>query len=228
MFPVKCLASGTAANETARARGSCLPSHRIRSNSVISVTSHDRPRSLTANQTLCGVNVRRRASPVRKRVGRDDGSGHATGAGAVAAGAQAARLPLGRFFGQLARLHLQPGEQTRWSVILHTGSRSDRTGRRILFSPVVLAGTGSQGAAGQGVKVWRVTQSPGGHGEPLTGGGGAQTADHPVQTALAEARGLEGSPRVCHCGTTQKTGFNGAGDKEPSFTSGEGLSAAHP
>lgn len=74
-------------------------------------------------------------------------------------------------------------------------------------SPVVLASAGSQGAAGQGVKVWGVTQSARGHREPLAGGGGAQTADRPVQTALAEARRLEGSPRVRHCGKTQKTGF---------------------
>lgn len=66
-------------------------------------------------------------------------------------------------------------------------------------SPAVLAGAGSQGAACQGVKVGRVTQSPGGHGEALAGGGGTQTTDCPVQTAVSEARGLEGSPRICHC-----------------------------
>lgn len=51
--------------------------------------------------------------------------------------------------------------------------------------------------------MWRVTQSPGGHREPLAGGGGAQTADRSVEAALTEARGLEGSPGVCHCRNTQ-------------------------
>lgn len=68
-----------------------------------------------------------------------------------------------------------------------------------LFSPAVLAGSSSQCTASQGIKVGRFTQRPWGHREPLTGGGGAQTADRPVQTALTEARGFEGSPRICNC-----------------------------
>lgn len=86
---------------------------------------------------------------------------------------------------------------------LNVVERSVAVQLHLLSSPAVLGVAGPQGAACQGVEVWRVTQSPGGHREPLAGGGGAQTADRSVQTALAEARGLEGSPRVCHCRNTR-------------------------
>lgn len=52
-------------------------------------------------------------SPVGQRVGRGDGASHATGAGAVAGSAHAARLPPCPVLFQLPRLHLQPGRYAR-------------------------------------------------------------------------------------------------------------------
>lgn len=74
-----------------------------------------------------------------------------------------------------------------------------------VFSPAVLAGPSSQRAAGQRVEVGDLAQRPGGHGETLAGGGGAEAAHRPVQAALAEARRLERSPGVRHCaGSSQR------------------------
>lgn len=77
----------------------------------------------------------------------------------------------------------------------------------LFFSPAVLAGPSSQRAAGQRVEVGDFAQRPGGHGETLAGGGGAEAAHRPVQAALAEAWRLERSPGVRHCaGSSQRYG----------------------
>lgn len=49
--------------------------------------------------------------PVGQCVGRDDGPGHAPGAGTVAPRPEAPCLPLGRLLRQLPGLHLQPEPQ---------------------------------------------------------------------------------------------------------------------
>lgn len=75
---------------------------------------------------------------------------------------------------------------------------------RVLSSPAVFASSCPQSAPCQRVEVRRVTQRPGGHGEPFAGGRSAQAAHRSVQTALTQARRLEGSPCVGHCRVRQR------------------------